>query len=245
MKIAKNAFLYLSFIAASVLFLIIEQLTHIEFFLHLAAIPIEILVAVFIVERLLERRELKEKRRQLMFIKSTMFRSDMRNLFITNFANLKSPALSMSKIKSASLKELQQMRREAEKIEYQSLESMEPIIMEYVNAQRVWVSFMERAITCNFEDIFHNMIYILHFIHDVKAFKERNKGGLFIHEAEKREWQMRKVKNVLEDGIRKFLDYVIELKEEQPDVFTELMEDYDQTEIMLHSSNALPHGKVE
>ena len=118
----------------------------------------------------------------------------MRNLFITNFANLKQPALSMSKIKSASLEELKQMRREAESIEYQSSISMEPIIMEYVNAQRVWVSFMERAMTCNFEDIFHTMIYILHFIHDVKAFKERHTDKLFIHEAEKREWLMRKVR---------------------------------------------------
>ena len=74
--------------------------------------------------------------------------------------------------------------------------------MEYVNAQRVWVSFMERAMTCNFEDIFNNMIYILHFIHDVKAFKERNRDQPFIYEAQKREWQMRKVRTILEDGIR-------------------------------------------
>ena len=240
MKIAKNGVFYLSLIATSALFLIIEHLTHIEFLYHLAAIPIEVLVAIFIVERLLERRELREKRRQLMFIKSTMFRSDMRNLFIANFANLKRPALSMSKIKSASLKELEKMRREAETIEYQSLESMEPIIMEYVNAQRVWVSFMERAATCNFEDIFNNMIYILHFIQDVKAFKERNKDQLFILEAQKRGWQMRKVRMILEDGIRKFLDYTIELKKEQPEVFTDLMEDYAQGEILLHSSNPHP-----
>ncbi len=54
---------------------------------------------------------------------------------------------------------------------------------------------------------------------------------------------LQKVRNVLEDGIRKFLDYAIELKEEQPEVFTELMEDYEQGEIVLDSSNTLPKGR--
>jgi predicted SnoaL-like aldol condensation-catalyzing enzyme len=51
------------------------------------------------------------------------------------------------------------------------------------------------------------------------------------------------VRKVIEDGIRKFLDYVIELKEEQPQVFAEIMEDYEQGEIVLHLSNTLPQGK--
>ncbi len=98
--------------------------------------------------------------------------------------------------------------------------------------------------TCNFEDIFNNMIYILHFIHDVKAFKERNKDQPFIYEAQKREWQMRKVRTILEDGIRKFLDYAIELKKGQPEVFMDLMEDYAQGEILLHNSDTHPQGEV-
>ena len=60
MNVAKNAIFYLSLIATSALLLIIEHLTHFEFLYHLAAIPIEVLIAVFIVERLLERRELKQ-----------------------------------------------------------------------------------------------------------------------------------------------------------------------------------------
>jgi hypothetical protein len=86
---------------------------------------------------------------------------------------------------------------------------------------------MERAITYNFENIFLDMIYILHFINDVKAFKERHPERLFIHEAEKSDRLMAKVRKVLTDGIQKFLDYAIELKEKQPKVFDDLMADYE------------------
>ncbi|MEW5900542.1 MAG: hypothetical protein AB1715_03665 [Acidobacteriota bacterium] len=232
MKVAKNAGFYLAFIAASALFLVIEHLTHLEFFLHLAAIPLEVLVAVFIVEKMLERREAKLKRRQLMFIKSHMFRSDMRRLFVSNFQGLERPAITMSKVRTASPDELRQMRHEAENVSYRSAEAMEAIIMEYVRSQPVWSSFMERSIAYNFEEIFLDMIYILHFIQDVKAFKERHPEELFINEAGKKDWLMTKVKKVLGDGIRKFLDYAIELKEKQPAVFADLMTDYEYADSM-------------
>jgi hypothetical protein len=234
MQLAKNIGFYLGFIAASALFLIVEHLTHVEFFLHLAAIPLEVLVAVFIVEKMLERRETKERRRQLMFIKSHMFRTDMRGLFVANFRGLKTPAITMSQIKEAPLEELRTMRREAERIEYRSPEAVEGIIREYVKAQPVWTSFMERAITYNFENIFLDMIYILHFINDVKAFKERHPDKLFIHEAESNERLMTKVNKVLNDGVQKFLDYAIELKEKQPKVFVDLMTDYEISDRMHH-----------
>ena len=237
MRHAKNIGYYSGFIAASALFLIVEHFTHVEFFLHLAAIPLEVLVAVFIVEKMLERRETKEKRRQLMFLKSHMFRTDMRGLFVANFRGLKRPAITMSRIKEASLDELRKMRQEAESIEYRSPEAMEAIIKEYVKAQPVWTSFMERAITYNFENIFLDMIYILHFINDVKAFQQRSPGRLFIHEAERNERLMTKVRKVLSDGIQKFLDYAIELKEKQPAVFFDLMTDYEISDRM-HQGDA-------
>jgi hypothetical protein len=234
MQFAKNIGYYLGFVAASAIFLIVEHFTHIEFFLHVAAIPLEVLVAVFIVEKMLERREKKERLRQLMFIKSHMFRTDMRGLFIANFRGLKNPAITMHQIRDASLEELRKMRREAEAVEYRSPEAMEEIIREYVKAQPVWTSFMERAITYNFENIFLDMIYILHFINDVKAFKERLPDSLFIHEAETNERLRAKVRKVLNDGIQKFLDYAIEIKEKQPKVFVDLMTDYEISDRMHH-----------
>jgi hypothetical protein len=227
MNLRKNIGIYLLFIAASALFLILERLTHVEFFLHLAAIPVEVMVAVFIVEKFLERREQGEKRRQLMFIKSYLFRSDMRNLFITNFNALQSPAISFAKIRSAGLEELKGMRRIAERVEYKSSQAMESVVMEYVKAQPVWMSFMERAITYNFEEIFQDMIYILHFINDVRAFKEANPQRLFIEEAEKNEAIMGKVRKVLGDGVQRFLDYAIELREKEPEMFQDVLSDYE------------------
>jgi hypothetical protein len=121
------------------------------------------------------------------------------------------------------------MRQDASTIEYESLEKMELVIMEYVKAQYVWQNFMDRAITYDFEDTFHDMIYILNFVQDVKAFKDNNPDKLFIREAEKDEHMMTKVKKVLGDGIHKFLDYAIELKEKQPDLFHQIISDYESS----------------
>jgi hypothetical protein len=227
MKAKNNIIIYVALVAASAIFLIIEHLTHIEFMLHLAAIPLEVLVVVFIVEMYLENRQKKERRHQLMHIKSCMFRLEMRNLLIANFLALKSPPLTISKIKEATLAELKKMREDANKIEYQSPEMIELVILEYVNAQSVWRNFMDIALEYGFDDIFQDMVYILHFISDVKTFRENNPGKMFIHEAAKNEILMQKVMKILGDGIRKYLDYAIELKEKQPDLFTEVISDYE------------------
>ena len=227
MKLRENVLIYVLLVGASAAFLLLQHLTHIEFMFHLAAIPLEVLVVVFIVERFLENREKKEKRKQLMYIKSCLFRSEMRDLFVANFNTLKSPSLTMAEIKNSTLDELKRMREDANTVEYKSLEEMEPIIMEYVNAQSVWQNFMDLAISYNFEEIFQDMVYILHFVHDVKAFKAKNPDKLFVHEAQEKGWLMEKSTRVLGDGIRKFLDYAIELKEKQPDMFHEVISDYE------------------
>ena len=228
----KNAGVIVLLLTASAAFLALELITHFEFLLHLAAIPLEILLAVILVERYMENHESRERRRHLMYIKSTMFRSDMRPLFISNFHALKSPALTMARIKAASLDELKAMRAAAAAVEYRSAEAMEPVIMEYVKAERVWQAFMERAIANNFEEVFYRMIDILHFLYDVKLFKENNPDKLFILEAERREPLMRRARKVLHDGILAFLDYAIELKEKTPAMFDEVMADYEMTELI-------------
>lgn len=214
-------------ISASIVVLIIQQVTHAEFLLHLAAIPIEVLVAVFIVEQFLEHREKREKRRQLMYIKSYLFRSEMRDLFVADFAALKSPPVTFEKIRSASIQEIKDFRKRAEVVEYKSLEVMEPVIQEYVRASHVWYSFLERAMTYGFENVFQDMIYIIHFIHTVKHFMERNPDKLFIYEAASNEALVKSAMKVLGDGIRAFLDYAIELKEKQPKLFDEVLSDYE------------------
>ncbi len=107
-----------------------------------------------------------------MFIKSYMFRTAMRPLFIGNFAALESPSISMFRIRQATMEDLRKIREEANSIKYRSTEDMELVIIEYVKAEHVWhsFSFMERAITYNFEEIFHDMIYILQEIKDSTPF---------------------------------------------------------------------------
>lgn len=50
---------------------------------------------------------------------------------------------------------------------------------------------------------------------------------------------MEKIKRILGEGIRKFLDYAIELKEKQPDMFYDLISNYE-----LSSQIRVPQNKV-
>ena len=117
-KFTKKAWLYISLITASSFFLYVFYATHIEFMLHVAAIPLEVLLGALLIERLLEKKEKAEKFNQLMYIKSYLYRSEMRTLFITNFSSLKFPVITMSKIKNAGLEELKEMRSDADHLEY-------------------------------------------------------------------------------------------------------------------------------
>jgi len=237
MRLKNYVLIYSALLATSAFFLYLEHATHIEFLFHLAAIPLEILVAVFLVDMYLEDRHRKERRHQLMHIKSWMFRLDMRNLFIYNFRALQSPPVTIGKIKTATLSELKKMRADAARVEYRSLEAMEPVILEYMNTQEVWKNFMNIALDYRFDDIFQNMVDILRFISDIKTFKENNPDELFIHEAAKHEALMCRVKKVLGDGIRAYLDYAIELKEKQPALFEEVISDY---ELSTHLGGEFP-----
>ncbi|MFC1906016.1 hypothetical protein ACFLWJ_00930, partial [Chloroflexota bacterium] len=167
-----------------------------------------------------------ERKKQLTYIKGCIFRSDMRSLFAANFAALKSPAVSISQIKDMSLDKLKQVRKNANVAEYESLDAMEPVITEYVNAQPVWKNFMDLAMGFGFDAVLRDMVYIMHFINDVKVFKETNPDKLFIYHAKENELLMKKADKVLSDGIRSFLDFAIELKANQPDMFFEMLSDY-------------------
>jgi hypothetical protein len=211
----------------SALFLHLEHITHYEFFLHIAAIPLEVLVGGVLVERYLAWREKRRRERQLMFIKSCLFRSELRSLYMTNFEALAFPRISMEDIKGAGQKELKGWLKQVEESSrYHSPEAMEAVIIEYVKAYNSFNRFLEWAINNDFERIFHDMIMLMHFIHDAQLFKSMNPDELFISKAMKNPEQMERVKAVLTDGIKSFLRFCIELQEHEPDVFQTLMEDY-------------------
>jgi hypothetical protein len=235
MKPKKNITIYISLIAVWIVLIVMQYFAHrylpgnvLTYAVDsLAPIPIIVLVVVFLVGLFMENREHKSRKQQLMFIKSCMFRLELRSLYIANFLALKSPPLTFAKIKSATLDELKQMREDANTIEYSPLEAIEPVITEYVNAQDVWRSFMNMAMENGFEDIFQDMLYIMHFIGDVRTFKDVNPGKLFVDEAAKNESLMQRVMKVLGNGIRKYLEYAIELKERQPELFDQVIADYE------------------
>ena len=236
MRPRDNLRIYFYLLAAWVALLVMQHYSHLylkryDILIYandsLAPIPIIVLVVVFLFGFLVEYRSNRYRKQQLMFIKSLMFRLELRNLYITNFLALRSPSLTFQRIQKASVAELKEMRREAESIEYSSLEATEEIITEYVNAQIAWRSFMDIARENGFNDIFQDMLYILHFVGDVITFKAVNPDKRYIQEAVTDEAAMRRVMKVLGDGIRKYLEYVIELKEKQPQLFDQVVADYE------------------
>ena len=59
-------------------------------------------------------------------------------------------------------------------LEYHSPAAVEEVLGEYVRARQVFHTFMEWAVAHDFEAIFHDMIYILHFIQDFQLYKRQN-----------------------------------------------------------------------
>ncbi|HMP88774.1 MAG TPA: hypothetical protein PJ991_01160 [Kiritimatiellia bacterium] len=232
MKSKENIIIYSLLALSTALILYLYKATEIEYFLELSGTPFEILVTVFILDRFFRGRESREKRRRLTYIKGFMFRSDMRKVFIANVNAVQKPALTISFVRGASLDELKEKRSEANnQMTYPSPEAMEKIIDEYVRAESVWKQFLDLALANDFEDVFNGMVYILHFIQDVKLFKERNPNALFIHEAQKNPHLMQKVDKILGDGIRSFLDYAIQLKENHPELFQDVFSGFEENEL--------------
>ena len=216
----------LGLLALAALFLWLGHVTHVEFLLHLAAIPLEILAGAFLVERWLAHNEKEDKRQQLMYLKSYLFRSEMRSVFISNFSALARPAISLEWIRDAGIDELVRARDSLAPLEYQSPAAMEEVLGEYVRARQIFRTFMDWAVAHDFESIFHDMIYILHFIQDFQLFKKQHPDRLFVEEAQIHPRMQAKVDKILRDGVVKFLDYAIELRQKEPEVLEELLGDY-------------------
>ena len=62
----------------------------------------------------------------------------------------------------------------------------------------------------------------------MKRFKHTHPDELFIDNFVKDDGRIKKrVDTILGDGVRMFLDYLIELKEKQPELFDEIVSDYE------------------
>ena len=209
------------------IFFALDYFFHHHFFLHLAAIPLEILLAVVIVEHFLSHKEKTNKKYQLFLIKSYLFRSEMKRLFICNLISLQSPEITMNRIRGMTLKELKDLRSNLGDLTYKSHLHLEKVIQEYIRAKNVFQFFMEWAIENNVEYIFKDMIYVMHYIQDVVLFKEHHPGELFIQEEKDKPELIEKTSRIIRNGIEHFLDYVIELKQCDSTMLNSLLSDYE------------------
>lgn len=218
---------YIGLITASAILLVLYNIYHIEFLLHLSAIPFEILLAVFIVDMLLRKREIVEKRRRTISVAITLFGSEMGRFDDACFHAIRSPLITLATIENSSIEELKQIRIASDIIEYGSPEDMELAIKECVNIEHVWRSLLESAIAYDIEEMYLNTLHTLNFIHDVKVFQEGHPNEPFIHFAQQDERILKKVKEVIRLTVQKFLDYAIELKENHPEMLHQFLSELD------------------
>ena len=218
---------YIVLIIASAILLVIYEVTHIEFLLHLAAIPWEILIAVFVVDMLMRKREGSDKRRRTIAVAITLFGAEMGRFYDSCFRAIKSPLITLSIIANSSIEELKQLRIASDTIEYGSPEEMELAIKECVNIEHIWRSLLESAVTYDIEEMYLNTLNILNFIHDVKVYRESHPDMPFIHFAQQDERILKRVKEVIKLDVQKFLNYAIELKENHPEMLHQFLSELD------------------
>ena len=149
-----------------------------------------------------------------------------RAVSIPVFSALARPAISLEWIRDAPLHELVRVRESISTLDYRSPAAVEEVLGEYVRAGHVFQTFMEWAVANDFESIFHVMIFILHFIQDFQLYKKQNPGLLFMEEAQTHPRMQAKAVKILRDGVVKFLDYAIELRQKEPEVLDALLDDY-------------------
>lgn len=220
---------YVTLIIASAILLVIYEIYHIEFLLHLAAIPWEILIAVFVVDILLRKREGSDKRRRTIAVAITLFGAEMGRFYDSCFRAIKSPLITLAIIANSSIEELKQIRIASNTIEYGSPEEMELAIKECVNIDHIWRSLLESAVAYDIEDMYLNVINILNFVHDVKVYKEARPDMPFIHFAQQDSLVMSRVKQLIELSTQKFLDYACDLKESHPNMLSQFISELDSS----------------
>ena len=104
MRPKDNLRIYIYLIVAWIALLVMQHFSHLylkQFDIlifandSLAPIPIIVLVVVFLFGFLVESRANRSSKQQLMFIKSLMFRLDLRDLYIANFLALQVAAFDL------------------------------------------------------------------------------------------------------------------------------------------------------
>ncbi len=225
--------LSVALISLSAIILYVETITHHEFLLHVAAIPLELLVGAILFERFIASRERKRNLKQLSYIKGYLFRFDMRKIFSTNFESICQPSITMNQIHRASVEELEAMRRsfaDAD-VTHASPEAFEAVLENYIESQRVFEYFMEWAIQNDFQKIFTDMIFVLNFIQDIKVLRDLHPGQSLASQVSSRPDLHRRANKISKDNVLSFLDYAIELRKQRPHEFFELLDDYQTPKV--------------
>ena len=231
--------------------------THAESFsVHALAVSLELLLGFMIIEIVWKHHERKEReqqkreererlererRRQLRYIKSHMFQSPMLTLFQANFRALEPSSVTITNILNQSY-----CPDEVRTIAYKADDELKGrAILEYFKAEKeVWQKFLELGILFGFGQVVVDMTEILRLIQRVRNLVGepmmkcaepaeivaaiRRMDSNFLQELENR---------ILKPGVLKFIDYVEELRSEDPGLLESLLACYARHDGFQHVMN--------
>jgi hypothetical protein len=226
-RVLRKSFLkyYVALVVAAIILLIVFYVTEIEFMLHLAAIPLEILLAAFVVDQVLNLQERQGRRRRLKGEAASVFHSQIEGVIEAGIRAAQPPDAPMPKLASMSTEELKGLRAAVGPAKYRSLAEMQAGIDQLVDAEQTWQSILAQAIEYDVDETYVNMMKMLSFVRYVKAFRESHPDESFAHFAQGNEKAMEKMRGVSELAVRRYLDLLVDFKEHDPDMLKELHAD--------------------
>lgn len=213
---------YIALVAAAIIFLIVFAVTEIDFMMHLAAIPLEILLATFVVDQVLRLQERQTRRRRLLGEAAGVFHSQIQAVIAAGIRAAHPPDATLPKLESLGAEELRQLRASATTVTYLSAEEMEAAIDELVDAEPTWESMLAQAIEYDVDETYVSMMRVLDFVRHVKAFRQSHPHQSFAEFALSDDAAMERVRRVSKLAAHRYLDLLIDFRQHDPDMFRAL-----------------------
>lgn len=212
---------------------------------HYLSVALELCLGFILIELIWHNHEKKEverekqkerkiKEEQLRHIKSYVFHSRMRTLFITNFMAIKSSSISLRNLLKADPK-IPIVKPDSELIHYETQRAKIGVIHEYVKAKDVWERFLELGIMFGFDHIVKEMTKILQLVAEVKEiFPPESIDNMPAHEFAAQLTQDRRTdlvdqfEPIIATGIIKFHEYLEDLRQSDQKLFHNLLDFYSR-----------------
>lgn len=217
--------LYVSLVVSALLLLVLEAYTDIVFLLYLAAIPLEVLLAILILERYLKNLEHTKVNQQWVMFKSYIFRVSLKQLYINVIDTYSATGITVESCFDPDDKKLEEIDRKFS-VENIDMSRITPVLSEYIRTEETFVFFLRWAFENGFEEIFNEIGMMLHFIQDLKNFQEHH-GSLSPEVMEKHDPALvETAKQTCMASAHYFIDFIKDISRHHVQLYHLLKKDY-------------------